>query len=122
MTGHKRLEEEGFSQITHVRSDSPYVNGDNSNRPSSRQHVGTEIAFHDVCYVVPVKEKGERHLKSLLNRVRFVKLRLDSHSNHPHHRVADLSVIFLGVSGRGIFLKNFLKRVWRLHLQNDTAR
>ena len=76
MTRHKRLEEEEVvSQITHVRSDSPYVNGDNSNRPSSRQHVGTEIAFHDVCYVVPVKEKGERHLKSLLNRVRFVKLR-----------------------------------------------
>lgn len=50
----------------------PHENGKNNSRPPSRHHTGTEVAFYNVCYELPVKEKRKRKMKLLLSDVRFV--------------------------------------------------
>ena len=70
MNGYKKLEndihEETEAEISHVHTNWPYESGTGNGRPQSRQHTGTEVAFFNVCYEIPVKVKREKTLKQLL--------------------------------------------------------
>ena len=62
--------ERGLSEENQNHSDWPHAKGVVYERPQSRQHTGTEVAFLDLSYEIPVKENRERKLKKLLSNVR----------------------------------------------------
>ena len=70
--------ERKLSEENQNYSDWPHGRGVAYERPQSRQHTGTEVAFFDVCYEIPVKEKREKRLKKLLSNVRLENLLFSS--------------------------------------------
>ena len=77
MNGYKILQDdgdvmEGISEVNQNHSN--WVDHGGAmvyERPQSRQHTGTEVAFWNVCYEIPVKENKEKKLKNLLFNVRL---------------------------------------------------
>ena len=75
MSKYKTLKNDNYDEeiagANHIHSNWPDDNGIVYERSQSRQHTGTEVAFFDVCYEIPVKENKEKKLKKLLSNVRL---------------------------------------------------
>ncbi|XP_065052112.1 broad substrate specificity ATP-binding cassette transporter ABCG2-like [Rhopilema esculentum] len=62
-------DEELGNEVNQNANDWLKSRGSSESRPPSRPSIGTEIAFHNICYTVPAKENRKRVLKPILNNV-----------------------------------------------------